>query len=52
MNEAGENLPNIYDMIRLCDRYGLTLEWIYRGDMSGVRNDLASKILILLKETE
>jgi len=51
MNEVGSNLPNVYDMIRLCARYGLTLDWIYLGDMSGVKSDLASKIMQTLKDS-
>ena len=30
--------------IRLCDRTKITLDWIYRGDLSGVARELADKI--------
>lgn len=52
MNELGQNLPNIYDMIRVCARYGLTLEWIYRGIIAGVDYDLATKISNLARDTK
>lgn len=27
----GYNLPRVPEMIRLCERTGITLDWIYRG---------------------
>ena len=27
----GDNLPRVPEMIRLCERTGITLDWIYRG---------------------
>lgn len=30
--------------IRLCERTKITLDWIYRGDLSGVARELADKI--------
>jgi len=50
MNEAGKSLPNPYDMIRFCERYGPSLDWIYRGKLTGVDHELATKITDLLKE--
>ena len=28
---SGANLPRVPEMIRLCERTGITLDWIYRG---------------------
>lgn len=42
--ESGTNRPNLDDMIRFCARYGLTLDWIYRGDPSGLQHGLATKL--------
>ncbi len=30
--------------IRLCDRFGLTLDWFYRGDLSRVPKELADQL--------
>lgn len=44
--EAALHLIPVPMAIRLCDMFGVTLDWIYRGDVSGltaaVRADLAS----------
>jgi len=50
MDEAGKALPNTFDMIRFCERYGASLDWIFRGRISGVSYDLATKIRQLTKE--
>lgn len=50
MNEAGNSLPNPLDMIRFCDRFGASLDWIYRGKMNGLSHELASAINALLKK--
>lgn len=34
--ENGVRLPHIMAAILLCDAYNLTLDWIYRGDPSGL----------------
>ena len=44
MNEYGKSLPNVFDMIRFSERFGVTLDWIYRGDRSGLRHDLAARL--------
>lgn len=36
--------PEIDHALRLCDRFELTLDWIYRGDPSGLKYGLAQKI--------
>jgi transcriptional regulator with XRE-family HTH domain len=43
--EKGKNLPRLDFAERLCDEYGVTLDWIYRGDQSG----LPVRVLNLLK---
>lgn len=42
--ESGEKRPSIQSAIALCDTYDLTLDWIYRGDLSGVRYEIAATI--------
>ena len=45
--ESGKRVPRLDFALRLCDRYELTLDWIYRGDPSGLRYNLAEKINVL-----
>ena len=42
--EKGERLPVVENAIKLCSRYELTLDWVYRGDPSGLKYGLADKI--------
>ena len=42
--ENGRRTPNIPDMIELAERYGVTLDYIYRGDMSRLPEWMAKKI--------
>lgn len=42
--ESGDRSPDLVLAIRLCDRFELTLDWIYRGDLSGLRHGLAQRI--------
>ena len=42
--ENGKRTPNIADMIELAERYGVTLDYIYRGDMSRLPEWMATKI--------
>ena len=42
--ERGKKRPQIESANALCDAYGLTLDWIYRGDPSGLRYELAAQI--------
>ena len=30
----GYNLPRVPEMIRLCERTGITLDWLYRGSIN------------------
>ena len=45
--ESGTNMPALDRAIALCDAYSLTLDWIYRGDPSGLRYQLAEAIKAL-----
>lgn len=42
--EKGKKRPSIENAIELCDTYDLTLDWIFRGDPSGLRYELANGI--------
>lgn len=43
--EAGQNRPNVEDMIRYAETFHVTLDWIYRGDPSGLPYGLARSLL-------
>jgi transcriptional regulator with XRE-family HTH domain len=45
--EKAKNLLSLDSAHRLCDTYHLTLDWIYRGDPSGLRYDMAEAIKVL-----
>ncbi len=45
--ESGKNVPALDRANALCDAYQLTLDWIYRGDPSGLRYQLAEAIKAL-----
>jgi len=42
--EKGISRPNIEDAIRFRDRFNISLDWIYAGDLSSLPFDLAEKI--------
>lgn len=42
--ESGRNRPSIDAAIKLSDTYLVTLDWIYLGDPSGLRYELADAI--------
>ena len=42
--ENARRTPNIPDMIELAERYGVTLDYFYRGDMSRLPEWMAKKI--------
>lgn len=48
--ESGERLPQVPFAVRLCERYELTLDWIYRGDPSGLKYNLADQIIRLRQQ--
>jgi transcriptional regulator with XRE-family HTH domain len=43
--ERARSRPSLDFAVRLCEIYGLTLDWIYFGDIRGLRHDLAVSIL-------
>jgi transcriptional regulator with XRE-family HTH domain len=45
--EKGKRLPRVEHAIALCDAYNLTLDWIYRGDPSGLPYETADAIKTL-----
>jgi len=47
--EKGRKRPVIENAIALCERYDLTLDWIYRGDPSGLRKPLRDAIKKILE---
>lgn len=44
MWESGESFPRVEHMMLLCQEFGLTLDWIYRGDISTLPYSLAVRI--------
>lgn len=40
--------PDVLAIVRLHEPFGVTLDWIFRGDMSGLRHSLAVKLQHLL----
>jgi hypothetical protein len=48
----GGNLPKVQEMSRLCDRTGLTLDWIYRGSMATMDAKLGLHLAKLIEGGE
>jgi transcriptional regulator with XRE-family HTH domain len=48
--EQAKNLPRLDFANQICDAYGVTLDWIYRGDTSGLPFHIAN-LLNTQKET-
>mgnify|MGYP000947246403 CR=1 FL=1 len=44
--ETGKRLLTLAAAMKLCDEYGLTLDWLYRGDPSGLPYRLADVIRV------
>lgn len=42
--ERGARPIDIEFAIRLCERFGLTLDWLYRGQMGGLPFELAQRL--------
>jgi transcriptional regulator with XRE-family HTH domain len=49
--EKGVKRPSVDAAIVLCEYYGLTLEWIFRGDQSRLPNDLVNGIAALRRRS-
>ena len=47
--ETGRNQIDIVKLAKAATRYGFTTDWVARGDMSGLRKDLADKIESMAK---
>jgi transcriptional regulator with XRE-family HTH domain len=47
---SGTRAPELDQALKLCEAYELTLDWIYRGDPSGLKYGLAEKINKLRRE--
>ena len=45
--ENGKGRPELDKGLLLCDKLGVTLDWIYRGDPGGLPVRIASKLRIL-----
>jgi transcriptional regulator with XRE-family HTH domain len=48
--ERGKKRPSLENALKLCETYGLTLDWIYRGDPSALRYSMADAIKALKQE--
>jgi transcriptional regulator with XRE-family HTH domain len=44
---SGASRPRLDDAIRFCEHFGATLDWLFRGDISGLPHNLAQQILRL-----
>src|SRR4051794_2454235 len=42
--ETGDNRLKIENVLILCRRYGLTTDWLLRGDIRGIPGEFAKKI--------
>ena len=47
--ESGRHLISVTSSNRYVSTFGLTLDWIYRGDMKGLSHDLIMRIQIRVK---
>lgn len=45
--EKAKGRPEIDKAFKLCDAFGLTLDWIYSGVLAGLPHDLAVKLVRL-----
>ncbi len=42
--ERGTRYPDPVVLVRFCDVFGLTMDYLYRGDLRGVREDVAFRL--------
>lgn len=47
---SGERAPTLKQALKLCAAYELTLDWLYRGDPSGLKYNLAEQIISLRRK--
>ena len=45
--EQGKNKPQLPLAIEMCERFNLTLDWLYRGDPSGLPYKMADSLKAL-----
>lgn len=50
--ESGDRCLTLRAALRMCETYGLTLDWLYRGDPSGLPYRLASELARELAERQ
>ena len=43
--ESGKNWPDSADAIRFCERYGVSMDWIYRGQAGTLPRDIGDTII-------
>lgn len=46
----GDNLPDPYFLSRVCEDYGVTMDWFYRGVRAGVAAALAENLRAVAQE--
>ena len=45
---AGRNRPNLDEAIKLVETFDLSLDWIYRGSLAGVPQEMAARLRAVL----
>lgn len=45
--ERGKKRPSVENAIALCEAYDITLDWIYRGEMGGLKHKTVQAIRAL-----
>lgn len=48
----GTNFPDPWFVRRFCDRYGVTTDWLYRGQVPGVASDVAAALWRALEASQ
>src|SRR5882724_8050936 len=49
-NERGRDRISVDQAIKLCIATGVTLDWIYRGEMKGLPHDITIKIQAIARQ--
>ncbi len=50
--ETGFSRPNVEDAIRFSVRFGVSLQWLYLGDIASLSYELASKVKTRMKDLD